>query len=121
MMTRSTEPAPANAPVVPVPLAAEAETPIARMSATPSRRIMRGATGMYPKSPATPSTMVPCAIALPNDASIALHERVGFRPLGTFGEVGRKFGKYWDVRWYERSVVSGRPSAVDGRRSAVNL
>lgn len=44
------------------------------------------------------------AIALPNPASIALFERSGFRRVGTFHQVGRKLGKYWDVGWYERSV-----------------
>jgi phosphinothricin acetyltransferase len=43
-------------------------------------------------------------IALPNPASIALHERFGFRKVAHFTEVGRKFGKWWDVAWYERSV-----------------
>jgi phosphinothricin acetyltransferase len=43
-------------------------------------------------------------IALPNPGSIALHERCGFAPAGTFREVGFKFGRYWDVRWYEKDV-----------------
>jgi phosphinothricin acetyltransferase len=43
-------------------------------------------------------------VALPNDASLALHERMGFHPVGTFVEVGRKFGRYWDVRWFERGL-----------------
>lgn len=43
-------------------------------------------------------------VALPNDASVRLHERLGFREIGTFVEVGRKFGRYWDVRWFERSL-----------------
>lgn len=40
---------------------------------------------------------------LPNPASAALHERFGFKRVGVFTEVGRKFGKYWDVAWNERS------------------
>ena len=43
-------------------------------------------------------------IALPNPGSIALHERCGFEAVGTFREVGFKFGKYWHVRWYEKDV-----------------
>jgi phosphinothricin acetyltransferase len=42
-------------------------------------------------------------IALPNDASIALHTRFGFRKVGVWSEVGLKFDTYWDVAWYERS------------------
>jgi phosphinothricin acetyltransferase len=41
-------------------------------------------------------------VALPNDASVRLHERFGFRELGTFHEVGRKHGRWVDVRWFER-------------------
>lgn len=43
-------------------------------------------------------------IALPNDASLALHRGCGFAPIGTFREVGRKFGRWWDVMWLERPV-----------------
>lgn len=44
------------------------------------------------------------AIAVPNPPSIALHERFGFRLAGTTHEVGRKFGRYWDVAWYEKPI-----------------
>jgi phosphinothricin acetyltransferase len=43
-------------------------------------------------------------IALPNPASVALHEQLGFRLVGTLWEVGYKFGKYWDVSWYEKEM-----------------
>jgi len=36
-------------------------------------------------------------ITVPNDASVALHERMGFKLVGTYPEVGRKFGRYWDT------------------------
>ena len=42
-------------------------------------------------------------IALPNPASVRLHERIGYRHVGTFTEQGRKFGRYWDVAWFERA------------------
>ncbi len=41
---------------------------------------------------------------MPNAATAALHERLGFKVVGVFSEVGRKFGKYWDVCWTERAV-----------------
>lgn len=41
---------------------------------------------------------------LPNAASAALHARFGFRAVGVFAEVGRKFGRYWDVAWTERPL-----------------
>ena len=40
-------------------------------------------------------------VALPNDTSLALHRRFGFTEVGTFHEVGRKFGRWWDVTWLE--------------------
>lgn len=43
-------------------------------------------------------------ITLPNPASIALHRKLGFRSLGVYREVGRKFGRYWDVEWFEREL-----------------
>jgi len=43
-------------------------------------------------------------VSLPNPASIKLHERCGFRPVGVFPSVGRKFDKYWDVAWFERPL-----------------
>src|SRR5258706_554302 len=43
-------------------------------------------------------------IALPNQASIALHERFGFKRVAHFTEQGRKFDRYWDVGWYEKPL-----------------
>jgi phosphinothricin acetyltransferase len=43
-------------------------------------------------------------ISQPNEASARLHERFGFRYVGTYREVGRKFGRYWDVAWYEKPL-----------------
>ena len=43
-------------------------------------------------------------IALPNPASIALHEKFGFKRVAHFTEQGRKFGRYWDVDWYEKPL-----------------
>ena len=43
-------------------------------------------------------------VVLPNPASIRLHERFGFRPVGVFPGVGRKFDRYWDVAWFERPL-----------------
>jgi len=43
-------------------------------------------------------------ITQPNLASNALHERFGFHKVGTFTQVGQKFGKYWDVLWMEKAM-----------------
>jgi phosphinothricin acetyltransferase len=44
-------------------------------------------------------------IALPNPASIALHEGLGFQRVATYHEVGYKLGQYWDVSWYEKDLA----------------
>jgi phosphinothricin acetyltransferase len=45
---------------------------------------------------------VACAgITLPNAASVALHERVGFRPVGVYPSVGYKLGAWHDVGWWQ--------------------
>ena len=41
-------------------------------------------------------------IALPNDASIALHTACGFAPVGVYREVGWKAGEWRDVSWWQR-------------------
>ena len=51
-------------------------------------------------------------VSLPNDASVAFHEKFGFRPVGVFHTVGRKFDQFWDVAWFER------PLRLDGPHRA---
>ena len=41
-------------------------------------------------------------IALPNAASIGLHEAIGFTPVGIYREVGWKMGGWRDVGWWQR-------------------
>jgi len=43
-------------------------------------------------------------ITQPNEGSVGLHLTFGFTHLGTYHEVGRKFGRYWDVAWYAKSL-----------------
>lgn len=40
-------------------------------------------------------------IALPNEASIALHEKLGFKKVGEFEEVGKKFDNYLNVGYWQ--------------------
>jgi phosphinothricin acetyltransferase len=51
-------------------------------------------------------------VAVPNDASEALHRALGYRLVGTWSEAGHKLGRWWDVRWYERPLGPG--ATVDG-------
>ncbi|KRA80721.1 GNAT family N-acetyltransferase [Altererythrobacter sp. Root672] len=41
-------------------------------------------------------------IALPNEASVGLHEAMGFTPVGIYREVGWKLGGWRDVGWWQR-------------------
>jgi len=43
-------------------------------------------------------------IALPNDASVALHEACGFKSVAHFSEVGRKFERWLDVGYWEKKL-----------------
>jgi phosphinothricin acetyltransferase len=49
-------------------------------------------------------------ITLPNAGSVALHCSVGFEPVGVFKDVGRKFGKWHDVGWFQRKLRDSPPS-----------
>jgi L-amino acid N-acyltransferase YncA len=40
-------------------------------------------------------------ITLPNDASVGLHESLGFRPVGVYRAVGHKLGAWHDVGWWQ--------------------
>jgi phosphinothricin acetyltransferase len=44
-------------------------------------------------------------IALPNAASVGLHEALGFRPVGTYRSVGYKHGDWRDVGWWQLPLV----------------
>jgi L-amino acid N-acyltransferase YncA len=44
-------------------------------------------------------------IALPNDASVGLHEAMGFTPVGIYREVGWKMGAWRDVGWWQRRLL----------------
>jgi phosphinothricin acetyltransferase len=61
--------------------------------------------------------MVIGGIAQPNAASVALHERLGFRKVAHFSEVGLKFGRRVDVGYWELKLAapsSHAAAALDG-------
>ncbi len=45
-------------------------------------------------------------IALPNEASVALHEKFAFTKAAHFHEVGYKFNRFWDVAWFEKPLAT---------------
>ena len=40
-------------------------------------------------------------VTLPNDASVALHESMGFKKVGVYKNIGFKFDQWWDVGWWQ--------------------
>ncbi|GAC1318596.1 MAG: GNAT family N-acetyltransferase [Collimonas sp.] len=41
-------------------------------------------------------------IALPNEASVALHEKMGYEKVAHFAQVGKKFERWIDVGYWQR-------------------
>lgn len=56
------------------------------------------------------------AIALPNDASIKLHESVGFRRAGVYREVGFKHGRWIDVGIWQAELNDPSVPPVEPRK-----
>jgi phosphinothricin acetyltransferase len=50
--------------------------------------------------------------ALPNPASVALHQRLGFRKVAEFKEVGFKLGRWVDVAYWELVLDESPNSAL---------
>jgi phosphinothricin acetyltransferase len=40
-------------------------------------------------------------ITLPNEASVGLHEALGFDQVGVYENIGWKAGRWWDVAWWQ--------------------
>jgi phosphinothricin acetyltransferase len=51
-------------------------------------------------------------IALPNESSVALHEKLGFSKAAHFTEVGMKFGRWIDVGYWELHLATARQSST---------
>ncbi len=43
-------------------------------------------------------------VTLPNPGSVALHTALGFKHVGTYAEVGRKFGRFWDTALFMKEL-----------------
>jgi len=49
-------------------------------------------------------------ITLPNERSVALHETVGFQPVGVYRKIGYKTGAWHDVGWWHLALNAYSPS-----------
>jgi L-amino acid N-acyltransferase YncA len=54
-------------------------------------------------------------ITLPNEASVRLHEKIGFRPIGVYRRVGFKLGKWHDVGWWSLDLLPESDSPSEPR------
>ena len=45
-------------------------------------------------------------VALPNEASLGLHRALGFETVGTYRAIGFKHGRWHDVTWLQKALVS---------------
>ena len=46
-------------------------------------------------------------ITQPNEASNRIHEKLGFKKIGTYENIGFKFSKWHDVSWYQLEINAG--------------
>lgn len=61
-------------------------------------------------------TQAVAAISLPNDASIRLHESVGFQRAGVYREIGYKQGRWVDVGFWQCELNEGSIPPVEPRK-----
>lgn len=64
-------------------------------------------------------TQAIAAISLPNDASVALHERLGFERAGVYRRVGWKLGAWHDVGLWQRPLARADAAPVEPRPPAL--
>jgi phosphinothricin acetyltransferase len=55
------------------------------------------------------------AIALPNEASVALHEKLGFFRTGTYRQIGFKLGEWLDVGLWEKELAPRSAAPAEPR------
>jgi phosphinothricin acetyltransferase len=50
-------------------------------------------------------------ITLPNEASVGIHEALGFERVGVYKNIGYKNGQWWDVGWWQLDL--GEPKITE--------
>ncbi len=50
--------------------------------------------------------MAVAGMTVPNDASLGLHQALGFSPVGTYRRIGWKLGAWHDVAWAQRPLAA---------------
>jgi phosphinothricin acetyltransferase len=64
---------------------------------------------LFDRLAGAPVHVAVAGIALPNDASVALHRRFGFTEVGTFREYAVKDGRYLSSLWMQRLMPAAAP------------
>jgi phosphinothricin acetyltransferase len=59
--------------------------------------------------------MAAAGMTQPNEASGRLHASMGFEPVGTYRDIGWKFGASHDVTWVQRPLGDPLPSTLAGQ------
>jgi phosphinothricin acetyltransferase len=54
-------------------------------------------------------------MTLPNDASVGLHQAMGFEPVGVWRRIGWKLGAWHDVAWVQRDLAVGTDPPAEPR------
>jgi phosphinothricin acetyltransferase len=60
---------------------------------------------LLPRLEASPLRLAVAGMTEPNEASKRLHVSRGFTFVGTFTGIGTKYGRSWDVSWFQRPLV----------------
>ena len=71
-----------------------------------------GGKGNFPRLVSLGYRSIIAGIALPNPASVRLHEGAGMSHVGTFPRVGYKHGRWIDVGYWVLTVGEGPPQAI---------
>jgi L-amino acid N-acyltransferase len=58
--------------------------------------------GLFPIATSMGKHVMIAGVDASNTASLAFHQRLGFEPIGTFREVGHKFGRWLDLTFLQK-------------------
>jgi phosphinothricin acetyltransferase len=79
----------------------------AEVSAYVDRGVQRSGVGrelyteLFARLKAGGYRLLVAGITLPNEASVGIHEALGFYPVGIFKNIGFKSDRWWDVGWWQ--------------------
>lgn len=64
---------------------------------------------LFPLLAAQGLRMACAGVTLPNEASVGLHESLGFKAIGVYRNIGYKHGAWRDVGWWQLELAPGNP------------